>query len=51
MVKLVDLINKGGSEREIKTTSSTKSLEHSSLRHQIEAIKVVNSIVCHSVHS
>ena len=44
-INLVDLISKGGSEREIKPAQSTpfiKSSEYSSLKHQIEAIKVVN---------
>jgi hypothetical protein len=44
-INLVDLISKGGSEREIKlaqTSSSAKSLEYSSLKHRIKAIKVDN---------
>lgn len=45
-INLVDLISKGGGERETRlaqSTSFTKSSEYSSsLKHRIEAIKVVN---------
>ena len=51
-INLVDLISKGGGEREIKLAQSTsfiKSSEYSSLKHQIEAIKVVNYIIVHDL--